>query len=317
MLNGDHTNKMEVNMSGTSVLKIVIAAIFSVGVLPTIAADDAAKKTADTVSKVVYQPVKGAEDPQKSIQGSELIFSAPPREPAEVAKELYEPIAAYLSKAIGKKVTFRYPGSWGVYQGTMQKGGYDLVFDGPHFNGWRMAKLQHNILVKIPNDFTFVTVTKRENDKITNIKQLAGLTVCAHAPPNLGTLTLLSQFDNPARQPVLISTDGWDNIYKGMVAGLCVAAVMPTKTLEKLDKSGAATKIIHKAKSLPNNALSASPRVSPEDQEKIARALVSSEASGPTEKFRQAYNVGKGFVPANKQEFVGLGELLKNEWGYY
>ncbi len=300
-------------MSGTSVLKIVIAAIFSVSTLAAAAADDAAKQT----SKVAYQASKGAEDPQKSIQGSELIFSAPPREPAEVAKELYEPIAEYLSKAIGKKVTFKYAGTWGVYQGTMQKGGYDLVFDGPHFNGWRMAKLQHNVLVKIPNDFIFVTVTKRENDKITNIKQLAGQTVCAHAPPNLGTLTLFSQFDNPARQPVIISTDGWDNIYKGMTSGLCTAAVIPAKTLEKLDKNGTATKVIYKARSLPNNALSAGPRVSPQDQEKIARALVSSEASGPTEKFRQAYNVGKGFVPANKEEFVGLGELLKNEWGYY
>lgn len=304
-------------MSGTAVLKIVITATLSLSILPAVAADDAAKQTTSTISKVVYQPSKSTEDPQKSIQGSELIFTAPPRETAEAAKALYEPIAEYLSKTIGKKVTFKYPGSWGVYQGTMQKGGYDLVFDGPHFNGWRMAKLQHNILVKIPADFIFVTVTKRENDKIANIKQLAGQTVCAHAPPNLGTLTLLGQFDNPARQPVIINTDGWDNIYKGMAAGRCTAAVIPTKTLEKLDKNGALTKVIYKARSLPNNALSAGPRISPEDQEKIARALISPEASGPTEKFRQAYNVGKGFVPANKQEFVGLGELLKNEWGYY
>jgi len=304
-------------MSGTAVLKIVITATLSLSILPAVAADDAAKQTTSTISKVVYQPSKSTEDPQKSIQGSELIFTAPPREPAEAAKALYEPIAEYLSKTIGKKVTFKYPGSWGVYQGTMQKGGYDLVFDGPHFNGWRMAKLQHNILVKIPADFIFVTVTKRENDKIANIKQLAGQTVCAHAPPNLGTLTLLGQFDNPARQPVIINTDGWDNIYKGMAAGRCTAAVIPTKTLEKLDKNGALTKVIYKARSLPNNALSAGPRISPEDQEKIARALISPEASGPTEKFRQAYNVGKGFVPAKKEEFVGLGELLRNEWGYY
>jgi len=304
-------------MSGTAVLKIVITATLSLSILPAVAADDAAKQTTSTISKVVYQPSKSTEDPQKSIQGSELIFTAPPRETAEAAKALYEPIAEYLSKTIGKKVTFKYPGSWGVYQGTMQKGGYDLVFDGPHFNGWRMAKLQHNILVKIPADFIFVTVTKRENDKIANIKQLAGQTVCAHAPPNLGTLTLLGQFDNPARQPVIINTDGWDNIYKGMAAGRCTAAVIPTKTLEKLDKNGALTKVIYKARSLPNNALSAGPRISPEDQEKIARALISPEASGPTEKFRQAYNVGKGFVPAKKEEFVGLGELLRNEWGYY
>ncbi len=244
-----------------------------------------------------------------------LVFSAAPRETPEEGIKRYEPIAEYLSRVIGKKIIYKHPGTWGVYRSEMLRGSYDLIFDGPHFNSYRTDKLNHNILAKIPKSHDFVVVVKKDENRFANLKQMAGRTFCTHAPPNLGTLVLLSQFNNPARQPIIINTKGWKNIYKGVVSGRCTAGILPLLNLRKYDKRK--VKVIFKAGSLPNQAFSAGPRISPEDQSKIAAALVAPEAAAPTAKLRAAYRVGKSFATAGNQEYRGLADFLKNEWGYY
>ncbi|HYA36958.1 MAG TPA: hypothetical protein VEI74_01620 [Candidatus Methylomirabilis sp.] len=68
---------------------------------------------------------------------------------------------------------------------------------------------------------------------------------------------------------------------------------------------------------MPNQAFSAGPRISLQDQAKIAQALTSPDATAPTAKLRSAYRVGDSFALANNQEYRGLAEYLRNEWGYY
>lgn len=282
-------------------------------------ANDAVAANDPNRTKVSYRP-DAAEAPSAAsrIQDSSvLILTAAPRETPEEGVKVFGPVAEYLSQVTGKKIIYKHPGNWGVYQGQMQKGAYDLVFDGPHFNGWRVSKIQHNMLVKIPGDHVFVAVVRKDNERVQGIKNLAGHTVCAHAPPNLGTLTLLDQFDNPARQPIIINTDGWANIYKGMMEGKCAAAVVPLRKLEQFDKDGNQSRIIYRARTLPDNAISAGPRVTPTDQEKIAQALTSPESAAATEMLRAKYSANKAFVRASNQEYVGIAEFLRNEWGYY
>ena len=192
----------------------------------------------------------------------------------------------------------------------------DIVFDGPHFNSYRMEKLNHNILVKIPERHEFVVIVRKDKASFDTVQQMAGRTFCAHAPPNLATLVLLSKFDNPSRQPVIVSTNGWDKIYDGVVSGKCVGGVLPALNLKKYDQAGL-TKIVFKTQAMPNQAFSAGPRVSLEDQAKIAQALASPDAAGPTEKLRAAFKVGNSFALASNQEYQGLAEYLRNEWGYY
>jgi len=260
---------------------------------------------ADNNAKATYIPSKAAES-------EELVLSAPPRGTPAKEKEIYEPIAELLSKTIGKKVTFRYSDNWLSYSKDMIQGSYDLVFDGPHFNGWREDKLGHVPLIKINEDFIFALITKAENQRITEVKNLAGRTICAHAPPNLGTLLLYSQFDNPVRQPVIIEIQGWDNAYKGLIDGKCEATIVPLKNLAKFDAGEKkATKIIYKSRTMPNQALSAGPRITPAMQAKIRQAMLSEEGKKATEKLREVYAI-KEFVSASREEYAGLGRLLKH-----
>ena len=282
--------------------------------LPSIRSIAAAfKKAAFTKSE---PPVKNRLPERIAEEQNGLVFSAPPRESAKVGMEIYGPVADYLSKVIGKKVVYKYPGTWGVYRTKMLEGSYDIIFDGPHFNSYRMEKLSHNILVKIPEPDEFAVIVRKDQAGIKNIQQMAGYTFCTHAPPNLGTLVLLSQFDNPARQPMIINTKGWDHIYQGVISGKCAGGVMPVALLRQYDRTGE-TRVVYKTRAMPNQAFSAGPRVSPEDQQKIARALLSPLAAKPTAKLRAAYKVGDAFAPATNQEYHGMAVYLRNEWGYY
>lgn len=311
-----------------SIKSTVIVSLVAISVVfsPVLAADSSGDKPAPmqaiaaAIKKVVFTPAAPAPEkqslPARIVEEQDaLVFTAPPRETPEAGIEIYQPVADYLSQAIGKKVRYKHPGTWGVYRTEMLKGSYDIIFDGPHFNSYRLEKLSHNILVKIPERHEFAVIVRKDKP-FQNLSQMAGRSFCTHAPPNLGTLVLLSQFDNPSRQPVIISTNGWENIYNGVASGKCVGGVLPMANLKKVDKASIA-RVIFKTAAMPNQAFSAGPRVSLEDQMKLAQALASPDAAAATMKLRAAYKVGDGFALASNQEYQGLAEFLRNEWGYY
>jgi hypothetical protein len=250
-----------------------------------------------------------------ATETGQYVFSAPPRESAQVAAEIYGPIAEYLSRVTGKQVVFRHSSNWIAYQTEMRRGDYDLVFDGPHFNSWRASHMQHNILVKAPGEHSFVVAVKRDN-KVTELKQLTGRAICGMSPPNLGTLTVLKEFDNPMRQPIIQNTEGWDTVYAHLQAGRCAAAILPTGNLAKYDGGGGSTRVIFKARSFPSQAFSAGPRVAAADQAAIVRALTSPEARAATLRLRDAYALNGDLQPASKDEYVGVAGILKDSWGY-
>lgn len=293
--------------------------LFTAGILLVSSAATAESGgTAAPNAKVASRaPANEANAAFQLAESHQLVLSAAPREDDDEAQRIYGPVAEFLSKVLGKQVVFKHVGNWGAYQAFMQKGAYDLVFDGPHFNSWRISSSQHNVLVKVPGEHTFVVVVQKDNDKVRELKQLGGRTLCASAPPNLGTLTALNEFDNPSRQPLIVNTDGWKDIYQGVLSGKCVAAVLPLKKLEQFEKdSGHQTKIVFRGAVLPDNALSAGPRLSPTEQDKITRALLSPEGEQATARLRGKYGYNKPFVAASNKEFAGLGTYLRNEWGY-
>lgn len=294
------------------VLAVSTAAVVGIGSFITHAADP----QSGTVRVSFAPPAQKDRGVTQALtmDSSVITLSAPPRDSEEEGRRRFEPVAEYLSKAIGRKIVYRHPGTWGVYQGEMQKGTYDIVFDGPHFNGWRMDKLQHSVLVKAPGDFSQAVFVPKDS-AIGGIKQLIGRTICAHAPPNLGTLVLQRAFDNPSRQPSIVVVEGYKNIYQALIDGKCKAAVLPTGLLKKLDEDGL-TRVVYQSGSMPNQAFSAGPRLSHAERARLSAALLAPDAEGPTAKIREAYTGGKAFVAASGAEYAGLGEYLKNEWGY-
>lgn len=245
----------------------------------------------------------------------DYVFTAPPRDVGggdETA--VYGPVAAYLSAATGKKIVYEHSDNWLSYQDNMRKGKYDLVFDGPHFLSWRMLKLQHEPLAKLPGKLVFVVVAKKDNDKVQTLKDLSGRTVCGMSPPNLATLTLHSQFTNAAREPMIIPAKSFKEAYGKMTAGKCVAAAMGKGFYKNLEKGEA--KIVWESTGVPNQAFSASPRFSEQDRAKMIAALTSPDARAKLAKFFEIFSKEKDLEVAKRDEFVGVSALLKDVYGF-
>jgi ABC-type phosphate/phosphonate transport system substrate-binding protein len=261
-------------------------------------------------------PAKSA--PTVAIPKGALIFSSPPRESEEAAKKLYQPLADYLSKVLGKPVVYKYPRTYGVYRTEMINGGYDIVFDGAHFIGYRIQQHKHNALVRFPTENRTWVVFTRKDGKINTVSELAGQAVCAQPRPTLGSLVVLSQFDSePTRQPLIVPVTGArEATYQAVMAGHCAAGVLPITELKPLDQAGLA-KVLHE-RAIADQGFSAGPRVSSEDQAKIAAALLAPESAAAMEGVRaRFYKGGEALVRAKNEEYLPFADLLRNEWGFY
>ncbi len=250
--------------------------------------------------------------------GDSYVFSAPPRETAEDGRQDYGPIAAFLTKATGSRFTYRHADNWLSYMKDMREGKYDLLFDGPHFVSWRVARLGHSPLVRLPGNLDFVIVARNDDEVVFDLTDLAGHKVCAHAPPNLATLTLQRQFTNPVRQPQIFEVNGFMNIFAELLKGNCRGAAIPADlyaTLNNGDTKGV-TRILYLSEPLPRQAISAGPRI-PENIQSVIRAtLLSPRGLVATKRLRERFADGKYMVATDKDEYQGFATLLNNLYGF-
>ncbi len=248
---------------------------------------------------------------------ADFTFAVPPRESTAKAQEVYGPIADYLSKVTGAKFTLRYTDNWLTYQSDMLKDAYDIVFDGPSFIGWRMAKLNHVPVAKLQGNLAFVVIARSDNAKVKDLKDLAGRTVCGFAPPNLATLTMYVQFDNPARQPRVREVKNFREAFEGVLSRACDGAVLQTGLYDKFNEGVAKdqTAVLYKSKPVPNQGFSIGPRIPPDMRDKIAKALLAPEGQAAAQLLRKEFG-GKELIAATPQEYEGLGRLLKDVWGF-
>jgi len=253
-----------------------------------------------------------------TAHADEFVFTAPPREKPAEGKAMYGPIADFLSAKTGHTFVYKHPDNWLSYMKEMRMGEYDLAFDGPHFVSWRVAALQHTPLVRLPGKLVFVVISRKDNAKVTKLQDLAGKPICGHAPPNLATLTMQDQFQNPTRQPRVEVVRGFKNVYNAMVAGKCDAAVIPAKVYNKLNKKDEQkqTQVLFRSTGLPHQAISASPKIPDDVQQNMRAALLSPEGIAATENLRKRFAGGKEMIATDRAEYEGYGYLLSDFWGF-
>ena len=242
--------------------------------------------------------------------GQAWIFSAPPRGSKKAETARYAPIAHFLQTVSHHRVIYQYPGTWLNYSRKMVDGRFDLIFDGPHFTGWRDRHLGYTPLVRLPHSITFVVV-ERANERFRRIRQLAGRPICANSPPYLGTLMVLNHFPNPDVQPYIVVIHGWLVAYRDLMHNECAATVLPLANLRKLEHGGHLVRVLYKSPPYPNQAISASPRIPPAIQRRLRAALLSPAGRIVTRPLRRLY-VAKPFIRASAKDYVGLGRFLKN-----
>ena len=244
----------------------------------------------------------------------EYVFGAPPGKPYAEQRAIYEPIVEFLSRVTGKRFVIQYSDNWLTYSRDMTNGDFDLAFDAAALNSWRIERINHTPLLRLSGETVYLVVGRPDNSKVRELKHLAGRGVCAPPPPDVATLAILSQFTNPARQPVIVETNGWNATYRDLSQGKCDGAIISRQQLGRIDRK--LVKVLYRHGAMPNSALSAGPRISPELQEKIRQALLTPQGKIATAKLRAAHNAEE-LVPARGEDYAGLGKLLKNSLYYY
>ena len=242
----------------------------------------------------------------------QFILSSPPWKSAQESREIYEPIAQYLSTVVGFAITYRRPDNWLSYRDALHNDSYDIVFDDPHFVSYRIEHYGHTPLVKIPGEVIFAVLGRKNDQEITEYRDLAGRTLCGQGPPHLGTLRFLQRLENPLRQPILLPTASWRESYAATLDGRCHAGIVPMEVLARVDKNQ--VRVLYLTDSTPGPAFTAGRRVSEFTREQIVAALTTWEARQPTRKMRAQYDAN-AYVIADAEEYQGLHELLDSVWG--
>lgn len=242
---------------------------------------------------------------------SDYVFTAPPRESLSQGKEIYQPIADYLSKATGERFVYHHPQNWTEYSRAMQAGEYDLVFDGPHFVSWRVEYINHEVVAKLPQLHIWRVITNRSDESIQNLDDLVGKKVCAPKSPNFGMLTMMSHYPNPDKEPVHVITKGWKDGFNGVVDGKCVATVLPKTNHVKFDPKEEKTRALHTHLPYPNQAFTTSSKITPNLKARIEDKLLSEEGQAALKKLRDRFSRGERLVGAVSEEYEGISMVLK------
>ena len=195
---------------------------------------------------------------------AEYVLTAPPRESKANGEKIYGPIAEKLSEILGEKVVYEYAGTWAAYTKNMRDGRYDVVFDGPHFVGWRHRHLDHIPVAKLPGNLEFYIVARSDDQRINNPRQLIGKKICAMPSPNLATDMVYSLFSNPVLQPTIYEVKGGlPRAYTAFKRGACDATIFRSNQFEKLNVvERKQLKIVVRTQPMPNQTFSISQRLS-------------------------------------------------------
>lgn len=248
----------------------------------------------------------------------ELIFATAPTHSPGETKKIYTPIVDYLSKKTGKKIKLSIPKSFTQYSMQMQRGDYDIIFDGPHLADWRIKHQQHRPLVRLPGRIQVVVAVKNDS-KLTKLSDLQyGIKACAFFPPNLLTMTFLSHYSNPARQPAIIRVQGFKNLIKCVKKGKGDVAVLRKKLWGKAKKTGANKGLKIMAtfpETFPERTFTVGPKISPDLAATITKLLLNNEGQKAAGALLKRFKK-KNLIKAKPREYAGLSNLISTVWGF-
>lgn len=254
-----------------------------------------------------------------SAAHAELVLGTQPRGAYDKFGPPFEQVAEYLSKELGEKVVYKHTREWISYAKDLREDKYDIVFDEAHFVAWRIANKKHTLVAAAVPEASekHAVIVKRDDNKLFHVGQLAGRTVCGMGSPNLATLSLLTQFPNPIRVPLMITVNSYDAAYRGVSDGKCAAAVLSDLAFDRLNKQHGAAKTIYVGERLmPGDAFTVGPRVSPETRGRILQALLSPDTAEAMKLFIERYAFNKLLDLPVEEQYRGLQVVLKQHYGF-
>ncbi len=243
-------------------------------------------------------------------RADEFTLIVQPIQSAEATKKAYQPLADYLTQATGHKIRLVTALNFVSYWQTMKSGQYDLILDAAHFTGYRIKKMKYTPLAKILNVVSFSLVT-HEDEPILELKELIGKKIALLSSPSLDALRLASMFPNPLRQPIIVRVDDAAQAARLIKEKKVAAAMIPTPMVSAFPYLS----IVETTPQVPHMALSASPRVPKDVQQKIRVALLNASRTSEGKKLLAKLRL-PGFEAATPKQYLKYADLLRSVFGY-
>jgi ABC-type phosphate/phosphonate transport system substrate-binding protein len=295
--------------------KVACVVVMSILFISTSVADDSKSSITEKIKKLMNTGDAGKTE-------KPLIFTAPPRN-SKKDDETYLPIVEYLSKTLHQKIEYRKPSGWGDYTKAMINDEADIVFDGPHFNAWRMNNLGHRIIVRLPQQ-QFWKIIVEKSSSYKKIEDLTGRRACLQGATNYGKLRFMQFFPNVMRLPQVVQIGSRRDGYNAVINGQCAATILTEPELGKYNKLYRAKhdnqeppiRVLVSIKPSPNQAFSVSARLSRRLQDQIQEALLSPQGQQAMAVLRDRYANNKKLVAARQQDYQDIDEVLAGSYPF-
>ena len=220
-------------------------------------------------------------------------------------RESFQPLADYLAKAAGKKITIRtYPNFITYWKQTRTGHDYDLILDAAHFTGYRTKELGFEILAKAPGTVTYSVIVP-DSALIIDIDELVGKKIATLGPPSMGAAKVSLLFDNPLRQPFIYEAENSEKALDLLFTGVVDAAIIPTPLVGTLN----GISVVMTTDPSQHIALSASPRLSNDIKAFVRDALIHADSSENGREMLKAIGFA-GFENPNTERYLLAADLL-------
>lgn len=242
----------------------------------------------------------------KTLQAAEYTLAIQPILPPDKIKQIYKPLASYLSEKTGQTIKLSTFRSFRSYWSNMKRlKGFDMVLDGPHFIDYRIKKNSYKVLVKQPDTVSFTVVTK-DDIFVFDVEELAQYRVASMVAPGLGGLRLKELFKGAEKKPTIISSFDADDCIKLIRDGKADAAIIPTPMVGRYENLN----VVLTTEPTPHIGFSVSPEIPPAVVSNIKKALL--EAPN-TEEGRKMLSDARlaTFVATDNETYDGYGKLLQ------
>lgn len=239
-----------------------------------------------------------------AANASEYTFVVQPVEQPSQSIQQYKPLADYLREQTGLNIKLVTERNFLTYWVNIKNGKYDLILDAAHFTDYRVKNLSYSILAKIPDTVTYSLITHKDN-LVLDLAELIGKKLVTLPPPSMGATQLLQLFDNPSRQPRIISTKSALHAIQSVLTKKAFAALVPTPLLHDVNDIN----VVTSTTPLPHMAFSASKRLSKNQHKLIQDALLNAKINEKGKLVLKHLQIAE-FKSTNEKTYQGYEKYL-------
>lgn len=252
--------------------------------------------------------------------GSELKFGILPRLTEKEMREGFTPLAEYLSKELGVKVTLVIPKDFDTWRKEAEARQYDLVYTNPYLYVLLKKAVPETEVIAISSepeigDDIKGTIIVKKDSPIKSIADLKGKTIAATDPGSAGAylvqMSMLNKAGIKKEDVKIIFEKKRDPVADAILAGKAEAGFVRDDDVEKLKAGPEKFRKIAVSAPIPNWPIAISKKIDPAMAKKIKDAILKLKKGD----LKTISILGpariEGFVPVTDKEYDIMREAAK------